>query len=209
VAHEVLSCRVAVSDLLTQVADHNPPADPEHQRTCPTCRATLAELEQLWAPMAQLAAEKVHAPASLLETIMAKVRQLPRNTWYAVIPTPGGDTRIAARVVGALARLAAEEVPQVSLALGGGRRGTEHSLSEIAGNTGATATDIGVAGTHVVIDVQIVVQLGARIPELAELVRDRIARRVADFTGLTAAEVNITVVDVLYLPDSARISIPG
>lgn len=207
-ADELLPCGGNLSDLLDQVADQTPPTDPEHQRTCPTCRAALAELEVLWAPMNQLAAETVHAPTGLLDTIMDKVRRLPRNSWYAVIPTRQGDTRIAARVVGAIARLAAEEIPQVSLALGGGRSGADHSLHELASHVGEPATDIGVAGTHVVVDVQIVVELGADIPGLADQVRSRIAERVAAFTGLTTAEVNITVVDIVTLSEPAA-AVPG
>jgi len=200
VPERVLTCGVPIDDLLVQVADHAPNKDSQHQGTCPTCQAALAELQALWAPIRALAAEKVTAPAWLLHQIMAKVRELPRHSWYAVLPTPTGDTRIAARVVGAIARLAAEEVPQVSLALSGGQPGAEHTLADLAGDTGESATNIGVAGAHVVIDVQVVVQMGAHIPGLATQVRDHITRRISDFTGLTTAAINIAIVDVLPPP---------
>ena len=55
---------------------------------------------------------------------------------------------------------------------------------------------MGIAGTHVVVEVQIAVDHGARIPRVAEQVRQRIARHIAAHTGLTTTEVNVVVVDV-------------
>lgn len=195
-----LPCGKPVDDLLTQVVDRTPPPDPAHQQSCPHCRAALAELEDLWAPVRDLAAEDVRAPAGLLQAVMAQIRDLSRNSWSAVLHDPGGRTRIAARVVGAVARLAAESVPHVTLALGGGRVATPTDTAadpaKIAGPRAEPATDIGVAGTHVVVDVQIAVDYGAPMQQVAAVVRDRIARHIAERTGLTTTEVNVTVVDV-------------
>jgi uncharacterized alkaline shock family protein YloU len=195
-----LPCGKPVDDLLTQVVDRTPPPDPAHQQSCPHCRAALAELEDLWAPVRDLAAEDVRAPAGLLQAVMAQIRGLSRNSWSAVLDDPGGRTRIAARVVGAVARLAAESVPHVTLALGGGRVATPTDTAadpaKIAGPRAEPATDIGVAGTHVVVDVQIAVDYGAPMQQVAAVVRDRIARHIAAQTGLVTTEVNVTVVDV-------------
>lgn len=191
-----LPCGASYDDLLVQVADRTPVRSPDHQRTCPHCRAALGELEALWAPVHQLADEDVRAPAHLLETIMARVRELPRHTWHAVIPGERGDTRIAARIIAAVARLAAEEMPSVTLALGGGHTAQALTDADIAGTAGDAATDVGVAGTHVAVDVQVAVEMGAHIPQLADRLRAHIAQRVADLTGLTAAEVNITIADI-------------
>src|SRR3954452_2550419 len=154
-----LPCGKAIDDLLIQVADRTAPSDPAHQQTCPHCRAALAELEDLWAPVRDVAAEDVRAPAGLLQSVMAQIRELARNDWSAVLTGPRGRTRIAARVVGAVARLAAESVPHVTLALGGGRVATPTDTTAdraaIAGRHSETATDVGVAGSHVVVDVQI------------------------------------------------------
>jgi uncharacterized alkaline shock family protein YloU len=195
-----LPCGKPVDDLLTQVVDRTPPPDPAHQQSCPHCRAALAELEDLWAPVRDLAAEDVRAPAGLLQAVIAQIRDLSRNSWSAVLDDPGGRTRIAARVVGAVARLAAESVPHVTLALGGGRVATPTDTAadpaKIAGPRAEPATDIGVAGTHVVVDVQIAVDYGAPMQQVAAVVRDRIARHIAAQTGLVTTEVNVTVVDV-------------
>jgi uncharacterized alkaline shock family protein YloU len=204
-----LPCGKPVDDLLAQVTDRTPPPDPAHQHSCPHCRATLAELEDLWAPVRDLAAEDVRAPAGLLQAVMAQIRDLSRNSWSAVLDDPRGRTRIAARVVGAVARLAAESVPHVTLALGGGRVATPSDTTadpaKIAGRHSETATDIGVAGNHVVVDVQIVVDLGVPMWQVAERVRKRIAEHIATQTGLTTTEVNIVVVDVRSPPDPAAI----
>jgi uncharacterized alkaline shock family protein YloU len=195
-----LPCGKPVDDLLTQVVDRTPPPDPAHQQSCPHCRAALLELEDLWAPVRDLAAEDVRAPAGLLQAVMAQIRDLSHNSWSAVLDDPGGRTRIAARVVGAVARLAAESVPHVTLALGGGRVATPTDTAadpaKIAGPRAEPATDIGVAGTHVVVDVQIAVDYGAPMQQVAAVVRDRIARHIAAQTGLVTTEVNVTVVDV-------------
>lgn len=191
-----LPCGASYDDLLAQVVDRLPARDPVHQRSCPHCRAALAELAALWAPVHALAAEDVRAPSRLLDNVMARVRELPRNTWYAVIPTDRGVTRIAARVVGAVARLAAEEIPHVTLALGGGRTAQAHTATEIAGPAAEASTDIGVAGTHVVVDVQVVVSMGTHIPGIGDQIRAHISSRIAAMTGLAAAEVNVTIVDV-------------
>jgi uncharacterized alkaline shock family protein YloU len=93
-----------------------------------------------------------------------------------------------ARVVGAVARLAAQAVPAVSLALGGGHPSPASHQS--------AATNVGVAGDHVVVDLQIAVDLGAHIPAVTQQVREQITRHLHAHTGLTTTEVNITVVDV-------------
>ena len=195
-----LPCGVIVEDLLDQAVDGVAPSDAGHQRGCPHCRAALAHLEGLWAPVREVAAEQVRAPAGLLQAVMAQVRELSRNGWSAVLTDPRGQTRIAARVVGAVARLAAESVPHVTLALGGGRMATPPATAtdraEVAGPAAESATDVGIAGTHVVVDVQIALDYGVDMHRVAAQVRDRISRHLTTQTGLTTTEVNIAVVDI-------------
>ena len=192
-----LPCGRAIDDLVAQVTDGAAPAEGDHQRGCAHCTAALAELETLWQPVRALAAERVQAPAEVLRGVMARVRELIEQGWYAVISEPEGSTRIAARVLGAYARLAAEAVPGVTLAIGGGRTGESTSTAEIAGDTGEASSNVGVTGTHVVIDVDVVVQLGVSIPAVGQEVQERIADRIAAYTGLTTHQVRVTVVDVV------------
>lgn len=194
---EYLSCGVPFEEILDQVTEHRPPRDPAHQAGCPICRATLAELGDVWSSVDELAAEEVRAPAFVLRRVMDRIQELSRQPWYAVVSTAEGNTKIAARVIGALARLAAEDVPQVTLAMGGGRTGAQSSRAALAGSPGEAATDVGVAGSHVVLDVQVVVETGAHIPALADRIRGQIRGHIARTTGLTITEVNITVVDVV------------
>ncbi|NMR20091.1 Asp23/Gls24 family envelope stress response protein [Cellulomonas fimi] len=191
-----LPCGADYDDLLTQVADHAPPADSGHQSTCPHCRAALAQLTELWAPVDHLAAEEVRTPESVLRAVMARVRELTEHTWFAFVPTDRGHTRIAARVIAAVARLAAEEIPHVALALGSGRTSPYSSPAHIAGPETDAATDVGVAGSHVVVDIQVAIEMGANIPDIADRVRAHITGVIATQLDLTAAEVNVTVADV-------------
>ncbi len=194
-----LVCGAAYDDLVAQVADRRAPESPAahpHLAGCVHCAAALAELQTLWAPVHDLAREPVRAPADVLTSVMARVRELPRQSWYAVVPGERGETRIAARVVAAVARLAAEEVPAVMLALGRGRTGAGMTAEQVAGRPGRPATEVGVAGTHVVVDVQVAVALGSRLESVADRVRTQIARRVAEHTGLTTQAVNVVVADV-------------
>lgn len=195
-----LPCGVSLDELLTQVADARAPKESEHQRNCPHCRAALAELTEIWAPVHELAAERVSARGDLLEAVMARVRDLARNPWHAVIPDAAGSLRIAARVVGAVARLATESVPHVTVALGRVRAADPGDQTarraQIAGPAGEAATAVGVTGTHVVVDVHVAVDYATSIPEVARQVRQQIARDLHDHTGLTTTEVNVHVVDV-------------
>ncbi len=201
-----LPCGADPAGLLTQVTEGSAPRDAAHQRGCPHCRAAVAEFEDLWAPVRELAEEEVRAPAGLLQSVMAEIRVLSRNAWSAVLHAPGGRTRIASRVVGAVARLAAESVPQVTLALGGGRVATPIGAAPDAQRIAESeaATDVGTAGSRVVVDVQIAVDHGVPIHAVAARVRERIISRVAEQTGLVTTEVNVAVVDVREVPPPTR-----
>lgn len=127
---------------------------------------------------------------------MAQIRELTQHTWFTYLPTGRGHTRIAARVVAAVARLAAEEVPHVTLALGAGRTSPYTSPAHIAGPQTEAATNIGVSGSHVVVDIKVAVQMGADIRATAHQIRTHITHVIAAQLELTTTEVNITVADV-------------
>lgn len=196
VAQERLPCGAGLGDLLTQVADAELARDPVHQRSCPHCRAALAELMQLWEPVQALAAEDPRAPAGLLAGVMNRVRALAEDAWHAVLETDRGSTRVAAWVIGAIARVAAQQVPRVALAYGRSRTAQDQRLSRIAGPAWDVASQVGVAGTQTVIDLDIAVEMGYDIADLTGQVRHTVSREVTRLTGVTVAEVNLTVVDV-------------
>lgn len=193
-----LPCGQSLDDLLIQVAEPGPAAADRDREACPHCRAARAELAAIWTPVHEVASEPVHAPAELLTQIMLAVRELAREGWHAVIHTERGRTRIAARVVGAIARLAAQRVPGVALALGRGHTAGSGAHREPAADEAdhAAHVAVGVAGSHVVVDVDLVVQLGAPIGAIAQAARTQVSDYLARHTGLVPHEVNIRIVDV-------------
>ena len=193
-----LPCAVPVDELLVQVADGTALLDGRHQSACPHCRATLAEIRALWAPIGQLATEHVTAPPGLTASVMAKVRELPRNAWHAVIPGDRGTTYIAARVVSAVTKLAAEGLPAVPVAVGRAQQGPASEAP-----TPAAGAQVGVAGSHLILNVHIIVRHGEHIPTLARALRSRILEKV-ELLGLAPTEVNIAVVDVQAPPPRPR-----
>lgn len=197
-AGEQLPCGRSWDALLEQVADGlSGPAD-QHQLTCPHCQAALAELGRVWAPVRQLAAEQVHAPHSLLRKVMEQVRAAARQSWHTLIPGERGSTRVAARVIATLARLAAARVPGVRVALG---RTTE---ARAAGRA-AAATDqhdasgsaVGVAGGSTVVELALAAQYDAPLLELAERVRAAVVHDLTRLAGLQNVQVDVTIDDIL------------
>lgn len=194
-----LACGASYDALVAQAAERRPPRPggpgAAHQHTCPHCRAALAELDALWAPVHALADQEVRAPVGLLSTVMARVRELPRHRDHALVPTSDhqggpGTTRVAARVVGAIARTAALQVAGVALAQGGRSRSTPTTAGAGPGTT------VGVSGTHVVVELSLVVAAGEAIPSLAARVRQHVGDHVHALTGLTVTQVDVRVVDL-------------
>ena len=56
-----------------------------HQRHCPHCHAALAEYERLWAPLTELAAEKLSAPDSIVENALRRIRGAVEHLDYGVL----------------------------------------------------------------------------------------------------------------------------
>lgn len=197
-AGEQLPCGRSWDALLEQVADgRSRPAD-SHQSACPHCQAALAELGRVWAPVRDLAGEPVHAPRALLSKVMEQVRAAARQSWHTLIPGQRGSTRVAARVIATLARLAAARVPGVRVALG---RTTETRAADRA----AAATDqhdasrsaVGVAGGSTVVELALAAQYDAPLHELAEHVRAAVIHDLTRLAGLQNVQVDVTIDDIL------------
>ncbi len=157
----------------------------------------MAEVEELWAPIAALAAERLEPPADLVRKVMSLVRELAQEIWHIVIPSDRGMTRIAARVIAELARRAAARAQGVRVVLG------RSSQAKIVADT-AEATQqhrqpgsaVGIAGQHAVIDLAVVTDYGVRIVEVAQEIRRAVARDLFELTGLVEVRVDIYVDDV-------------
>lgn len=179
-----LPCKVALADLLEQVADHGLPTDPAHQAGCPYCRATLAELQALWEPVHQAAARPVHAPPTLVTRVMEQIRFLTRDGLHAVLTGAGdGVTTVAVWVIAVIARRAAAAVPGVAFVVGQARPGR--------------GSGVGAAGRSVVIRLEVVATYGQDLRRLGDQVRERVATQVQTLTGCTVTEVDVRVVDVV------------
>jgi len=195
---ERLPCGAAVSELFDQVADGHDAEMSAHQVGCAHCRAFLAEIGELWAPVRQLAAERVSAPPGMVAAVMSRVRELAREVWYAALPADRGTTRIAARVVGVIARRAAAGVPGVKVVLGRSTDPAEARTTRQATDRHAyPGTAVGVAGGRVAIDLALAVAYGLPIPEVSARVQQTVVSHVRAATGVTDVEVNVTVDDVL------------
>jgi uncharacterized alkaline shock family protein YloU len=118
--------------------------------------------------------------------------------------TTQGKTTIAASVVQKIAGIAAREISGVH-SMGGGVSRAFGAIRERipGGGTGAAniaGVQVEVGEKQAAVDLDIVVEYGASIVELARAVRRNVITAVERMTGLEVIEVNIAVNDV-HLPE--------
>jgi uncharacterized alkaline shock family protein YloU len=119
--------------------------------------------------------------------------------------TAAGKTTIAASVVQKIAGIAAREISGVH-SMGGGVSRAFGAIRERipgGGSTGATnvaGVAVEVGEKQAAVDLDIVVEYGASIVELARAVRRNVITAVERMTGLEVIEVNIAVNDI-HLPE--------
>jgi uncharacterized alkaline shock family protein YloU len=109
-----------------------------------------------------------------------------------------GSTTIADTVVQKVAGLATREVSGV-YSLGGGAARAFSAIRERIPGASASAgqgVSVEVGETQAAIDLQIVVEYGVSIADLARSVRRNVIGAVEQMTGLEVVEVNINVSDV-------------
>jgi uncharacterized alkaline shock family protein YloU len=114
------------------------------------------------------------------------------------LTTPQGTTTVADTVVQKIAGLATREINGV-YDLGGGASRAFGALRErIPGATASAAQGVGVevGETQAAIDLQILVEYGVPIADLATAVRRNVITAIERMTGLEVVEVNIHVNDV-------------
>src|SRR6476646_10490541 len=114
--------------------------------------------------------------------------------------TAQGKTTSAASVVQKIAGIAAREISGV-FALGGGVSRAFGAIRERipGGGTGVsniTGVQVEVGEKQAAIDLDIVVEYGASIVDLARAVRRNVITAVERMTGLEVIEVNIAVTDI-------------
>lgn len=99
--------------------------------------------------------------------------------------------KIADDVVAVLAGVAVSEVPGVAGMSGGFAGGISEVLSGKKNLAKGIKVEVGEKETK--IDVNIIVEYGARIPDIAFEIQNRVKKSVETMTGLTVVEVNVHV----------------
>jgi len=117
------------------------------------------------------------------------------------LTTSQGTTQIADTVVSKIAGLAAREVSGI-YALGGGAARAFGALRErIPGATtdAGRGVSVEVGEKQAAVDLELVVEYGAAVTDVANAVRRNVIAALERMTGLEVVEVNINVSDV-HLP---------
>ncbi|MET7860078.1 Asp23/Gls24 family envelope stress response protein [Streptomyces sp. NPDC005318] len=109
-----------------------------------------------------------------------------------------GSTTIADVVVQKIAGLAAREVPGVYELGGGAARAFGAVKGRIPGasSSAGQGVSVEVGQKQTAVDLEMQVEYGVSIPELAKDVRNNVIDSVEQMTGLEVVEVNISVNDV-------------
>ena len=97
----------------------------------------------------------------------------------------GEGIRIANDVIAAIANKAASEVPGVFSMSGG--------ISDVFGKKMSRGIKVDSGGKSTKIDVNIIVEYGVRIPDIAFEIQNRVKKAVESMTGLNVLEVNVHV----------------
>jgi uncharacterized alkaline shock family protein YloU len=134
------------------------------------------------------------APGTTSATSPEQATTSPVNT----LATAQGTTTVADSVVQKIAGLATREVNGV-YALGGGASRAFGAIRErIPGATASAAQGVAVevGETQAAVDLEILVEYGVSIADLAKAVRRNVITAIERMTGLEVVEVNIHVNDV-------------
>lgn len=106
-----------------------------------------------------------------------------------------GSVKISEEVVAIIAGIAATDVPGVA-GMSGGIAG---GIAEILGRKNLSkGVKVEVGEKEAAIDLYIIVEFGARIPEVAWDIQDKVKNTVQTMTGLNVVEVNIHVQGVNF-----------
>ena len=107
------------------------------------------------------------------------------------IKTENEGIKISDDVVAVIAGVAVSEVPGVAGMAGGFAGGITEVLS--GKKNLAKGIKVDISDNEVKIDVNIIVEYGSRIPDVAFEIQNRVKKAVENLTGLTVEEVNVHV----------------
>ncbi|GGN19795.1 hypothetical protein GCM10011609_71070 [Lentzea pudingi] len=119
--------------------------------------------------------------------------------------TDKGSTTIADVVVQKVAGLAAKEIRGVHALGGGATRALSALRDRIPGATASAGQGVSVevGEKQAAVDLELVVEYGVPIAELAKSVRTNVITAIEQITGLEVVEVNINVNDV-HIPSDTE-----
>jgi uncharacterized alkaline shock family protein YloU len=109
-----------------------------------------------------------------------------------------GSIRIANEVVSIIAGLAATEVKGVA----GMSGGIVDGFAELLKKKNLTkGVKVEVGEKQAAIDLFIIIEYGAKIPDTAYIVQENVKRAIESMTGLDVVEVNVHIQGVEFKPD--------
>ncbi len=112
-----------------------------------------------------------------------------------------GSVKISEEVVAIIAGIAATDVPGVA-GMSGGIAG---GIAEILGRKNLSkGVKVEVGEKEAAIDLYIIVEYGARIPEVAWDIQDKVKSTVQEMTGLNVVEVNIHIQGVNFEKETKK-----
>ena len=128
----------------------------------------------------------------------------PSSGSRSELETSQGTTTIADAVVAKIAGMAAREVTGVHKMGAGGARAMGALRDRLPGSSSTSGVTQGVnvevGQTQAAVDIDVVVEYGVTIVDLAAGIRRNVISSIESMTGLQVTEVNVAVDDV-HLPD--------
>ncbi len=118
---------------------------------------------------------------------------------YDPVPS-GGNIRIANEVVATIAGLAATEVKGVAGMSGGVVDGLAELLKK---KNLAKGVKVEVGERQAAVDLYVILEYGARLPDVAYKIQENVKRAIESMTGLEVIEVNVHVQGVEFKPEEA------
>ena len=118
-------------------------------------------------------------------------KDLVKTEEVNVSENEGGTIKISDEVVSVIAGIAVSEVAGVAGMAGGFAGGITEVLSGKKNLSKGIKVDVGEKETK--IDVNIIVEYGTRIPDVAFEIQNKVKKSVKEMTGLDVLEVNVHV----------------
>lgn len=130
---------------------------------------------------------------------MKEVKEEKVNKEVEIKTEENNGIQIADDVIAVIAGMAVAEIPGVAEMAGGFAGGISEVLS--GKKNMAKGIKVEVQDKNVKIDVNIIVEYGTRIPDVAFEIQKRVKKSVESMTGLNPTEVNVHVQGVLTSQD--------